>query len=287
MRGEGQDKDQVNQRIETKLAMSRRPPQALPPGDSNNKESEQEDVSSEAKQKVQKIIMTFFKKKPKKHGRGCSPKETTPPPQLAKKQKDEEAGKPAKKQHVGDAKKYINYSDPVEASTLKEAANHYYKTGKYLTLEDCMISNKPLISIPRGTVHLAAKAIQQSNLTNDAKPPAWLNSGGSTMTTSDGWSLMSEPMRAFIAGIAKCCDETQIGMSRKEVIQLMKLLTLATTMQCDNHFDYLVRMKKMPELKNHGRVQRAQAMMTKRSCIQLEQQLQWLKLRVLGGSSNN
>jgi hypothetical protein len=84
---------------------------------------------------------------------------------------------------------------------------------------------------------------------------------------------MSEPMRAFIAGIAKCRDEAQIGMSRKEVIQLMKLLTSATTKQCDNHFDYLVRIKKMPELKNHGRVQRAQATTTKRSCIQMEQQL--------------
>jgi hypothetical protein len=152
--------------------MSRRPPQALPPGDINDKESVQEDVSSEAKQKVHKNIMKFFKKKPKKCGQGCPPKETTPLPPLTKKQKDEEAGKPAKKQNVGDAKKYINYSDPVAAAALKEAANYYYENGKYLTLEDCMISNKPLISIPRGTVCLAAKAIQQSNLTNDAKPPA-------------------------------------------------------------------------------------------------------------------
>jgi hypothetical protein len=88
--------------------MSRRPPQAPPPGDSNDKESEQEDVSSEAKQKVQKNIMTFFKKKPKTRGRGRPPKETTPLPPLAKEQKDEEAGKLAKKQNVGDAKKYIN-----------------------------------------------------------------------------------------------------------------------------------------------------------------------------------
>jgi hypothetical protein len=95
------------------------------------------------------------------------------------------------------------------------------------------------------------------------------------MTTSDGWSLMSEPMRAFITGIAKCCDEAQISMSCKELIQLMKLLTLATTKQCDNHFNYLVRMKKMPELKNHGRVQRVQATTTKHSSIQMEQQHQW------------
>jgi hypothetical protein len=45
--------------------MPRRPPQAVPPGDSNDKESEQEDVSSEAKQKVQKNIMTFFQKETK------------------------------------------------------------------------------------------------------------------------------------------------------------------------------------------------------------------------------
>jgi hypothetical protein len=86
---------------------------------------------------------------------------------------------------------------------------------------------------------------------------------------------MSEPMRAFIADIAKCCDEAQIGMPCKEVVQLMKLLTLATTKQCDNHFDYLVSMKKMPELKHHRRVQRVQATTTKCSCIQMEQQLQW------------
>jgi hypothetical protein len=69
-------------------------------------------------------------------------------------------------------------------------------------------------------------------------------------------------MRAFNASRAKCCDEAQIGMSRNEVIQLMMLLTLATTKQCDNHFDYLVRMKKMPELKNHGRVQRGKQRQT-------------------------
>jgi hypothetical protein len=34
-------------------------------------------------------------------------------------------------------------------------------------------------------------------------------------------------------------------------------------------------MKKMPELKSHGRVQRAQVRTTKHSCIQMEQQLHW------------
>ncbi len=151
-----------------------------------------------------------------------------------------------------------------------------------------MLSNKLFVSIPRSTVCFAAKAIQQSDLTNDAKPSAWLSSGGSTIVQTHGKSLMSEQMRAFIADIAKCCDKAQIGMSRKEVIQLMKLLTSASTKQCDNHLDYLIRTKKMPELKNHGRVQRAQATTTKRmhpnGTAAPMAQLNW---ECLGGSSKN
>jgi hypothetical protein len=55
---------------------------------------------------------------------------------LTKKQKDWEAGKPAKKQNIGDAKKYPKYhSDPVAAAALKEAASYYNETGKYVTLK--------------------------------------------------------------------------------------------------------------------------------------------------------
>ena len=69
-------------------------------------------------------------------------------------------------------------------------------------------------------------------------------------------SLTSESMRASIAQTAKCCDEAQIGMTCKEVIRMMMHLTGGTSDQCENHNDYLICVKKMPELKNHGRVQR-------------------------------
>ncbi len=73
----------------------------------------------------------------------------------------EEAGKPAQKQNMAVAKKYINYSDLVVATALKEAANHYNKTGRYLTHEDAMLSDQALLSLPSGTVCLAAaKALQ-------------------------------------------------------------------------------------------------------------------------------
>jgi hypothetical protein len=88
-------------------------------------------------------------------------------------------------------------------------------------------------------------------------------------------SLMSESTRAFIAQTAKRRDEAQIGMTCKEVIRMMMHLTRGTSNQCENHYDYLIRTGKMPELMNHGRVQRAQQTTTKRSCIRIEQQFRW------------
>jgi hypothetical protein len=93
--------------------------------------------------------MTFFKKKPKKRGQGCPRKETTTPPPLANKQQVEEAGKLVQKQNVVVAKKYINYSDPVVATALKKAANHYNETGRYPTHEDAILSDQPLLSPPQ------------------------------------------------------------------------------------------------------------------------------------------
>jgi hypothetical protein len=86
---------------------------------------------------------------------------------------------------------------------------------------------------------------------------------------------MSESTRAFIAQTAKRRDEAQIGMTCKEVIRMMMHLTRGTSNQCENHYDYLIRTGKMPELMNHGRVQRAQQTTTKRSCIRIEQQFRW------------
>jgi hypothetical protein len=93
-------------------------------------------------------------------------KETTTTLPPTKKQQVDGAGKPAQKQNVAVAKKYINYSDPPVAATMKETANHYNETGKYLTFEDAMLSEKPLLSlwIPRDTVSYAA--VQQKHYTN-------------------------------------------------------------------------------------------------------------------------
>jgi len=98
---------------------------------------------------------------------------------------------------------------------------------------------------------------------------------GSRNKNTTSKSLTKESTRAIIAQTAKRRDEAQIGMTRKEIIRLMMHLTGGTSDQCENHYDYLISRKKMPELKNHGRVERAQHTTTKRSCIRIEQQFRW------------
>ena len=82
-------------------------------------------------------------------------------------------------------------------------------------------------------------------------------------------------MRELIANTIKFHDETQNGMTRKEVIQLLVQLTGGSGKLCKNHYDWMIRAKKLPQLKNNGRVQYAQATTTKCACIQVEQQLHW------------
>ena len=135
------------------------------------------------------------------------------------------------------------------------------------------MTNHPFFNIPKRTIKRHAEK-------KKPPPPGRLDSSGNAVVVTSfrdniGGSLMSESTRAFIAQTAKRRDEAQIGMTRKEVIRMMMHLTGGSSDQCENHYDYLICTGKMPELKNHGRVQRAQQTTTKRSCIRIEQQFCW------------
>jgi hypothetical protein len=82
-------------------------------------------------------------------------------------------------------------------------------------------------------------------------------------------------MRELIANTIKFRHEAQNGMTRKEVIQLLMQLTGGSAKCCKNHYDWMIRSKKLPQLKNNGRVQYSQAKTTKCACIRDKQQLCW------------
>lgn len=226
-------------------------------------------------------ITDFFKPKPKKRGRGrprktkALPAAAGPPP----------APVPEKKKARGS---YLDYKDPVVKAQLENEVDYFLATGNYLSsAED--VSSAPLILIPAATIRDNAKRRQASQAAASAaeqkKPAAeecFAKADLFQEQTADRRgvpSLLTEAQRRFIASTAKFRDEAKNGMTRKELIQLILQLSGSSDMkQCANHLDYLIRAKKLPELKNSGRVKSAQATTTKRACIRVEQQLRWHNL---------
>ena len=89
--------------------------------------------------------------------------------------------------------------------------------------------------------------------------------------------LLSIELTQVLQDIIRKRDEINNGVSQQEAIQLIVDLS-----QCDsrksaeNHLDYLIRSKKLTDLKRKGRVVTAQAITTERYQISLDQQLRWL-----------
>lgn len=88
------------------------------------------------------------------------------------------------------------------------------------------------------------------------------------MSTSEDIAVMSS--------IICCRDKNGNGMSRKEVITMLRDICSAPTLKsAENHYDYLIRKGKLQDLKRGGRVVKAQKTTTKRCCINAAQQLRW------------
>jgi hypothetical protein len=160
----------------------------------------------EPKKKVQLGIMSFYKKKAKKHGQG-HPWKVDPPPQPEKKQKVEEA-------KTGHWNKYADYSNPAVAAVQQEAVEVYVSTGgKFPTHGDDVLTNQPIIHIPKRRICRDAEKLLCTNKPTNSKSPVQLNSGGSAVVMAShentgrsltSRSLTSESTRAFIAQMAKC-----------------------------------------------------------------------------------
>jgi len=71
-------------------------------------------------------------------------------------------------------------------------------------------------------------------------------------------------------------DEANNGMSRNEVIALtMEMSQCSKRQTAENHFDHLVRTKRLRGVKNFGGTVAAQATTTKQSQMHIKQQLRW------------
>jgi hypothetical protein len=78
--------------------------------------------------------------------------------------------------------------------------------------------------------------------------------------------LLDDNERWFLTNTIAYRDHANTGMTRAEILSLMmELKQLAgptNRKKCHDHFDFLIRTKKLPELKRGGRVVAAQATRT-------------------------
>ena len=80
-------------------------------------------------------------------------------------------------------------------------------------------------------------------------------------------ALTTRNDRELLQSIAKQRDEMNRGMTRKDMIVLISELHSTDQKTAENHFDYLIRAKALPDLKKGGRVVTAQATTTNRTAI--------------------
>ena len=88
--------------------------------------------------------------------------------------------------------------------------------------------------------------------------------------------LLSNELVEVLQDIIRKRDQINNGVTRKEAIQLIvDLGQCVSSKAAENHLDYLIRLKRLPDLIQNGRIILAQSTTTERSQINREQQLRW------------
>jgi hypothetical protein len=86
---------------------------------------------------------------------------------------------------------------------------------------------------------------------------------------------LSVPHRKRLLQVIQTRDAKNDGMTRKEVLNVIQDISGYSQKAADNHLCYLVKNKKLPELKRSGQVVKAQQTTTSRSQVHIEQQLRF------------
>ena len=89
-------------------------------------------------------------------------------------------------------------------------------------------------------------------------------------------ALLSHNQVKYVEYIIVTRETLNLGMSRREVIQMISdIRQISYYVQAETHLDYLIRGKRLPNMKRHGRVTKSQAMTTERLHIFVLQQYHW------------
>jgi len=132
------------------------------------------------------------------------------------------------------------------------------------------------LGIPRSTLQRHVTKFQDVSAELSMRPELLTREMIFSSTRGGGKKLLDDHEIELLSSAMIYRDESNNGMSRNEAISLiMELAQMNNRKKAENHLEHLVRTKQLKGLKNNGRVVKAQATTTKRSQIQVEQQLRW------------
>ncbi len=132
------------------------------------------------------------------------------------------------------------------------------------------LSDDVAVPIPRSTLYSVKQRLLKTTT------PATTNSVTFLCDGRNEKGLTTEDDQREIAEIIRCRDMNNNGMCRNDAITLVMDWTGCEERgKARNHYAYLVRNKKLPDLKRDGRVVTAQKTTTKRGQITIEQQVRW------------
>ena len=166
----------------------------------------------------------------------------------------------------------LNYHRDRETwSMLKDAVIEFARIGD----KAVELSPIPLSTVKDNALKFASMAKRNSNgIVKDVTYEQFW--GDSSTTNKSKPSLLDGNQVLFLQEVIVERDNGNNPMTRHEVIQLITEISQCfDEMRAKNHFDYLIREKKLNLLKRDGKVSTAQATTTKRSAVTAEQQWRW------------
>lgn len=180
---------------------------------------------------------------------------------------------PAKQSNPDRKKKHTNWNEGVHKDAMAVALKSMHIQGNIQKAISAAQARFPTILIPRQTLE-SRYAKYMADMVDDVD----------ALDKFDRKKAMEEPSGVksslttaadvkFLQSLAVTRDNRNDGMPRKEMISIISELKSVTMKKAANHYEYLVRSKRLNQLKNDGRVVTAQATTTNRTAITTEKLL--------------
>jgi hypothetical protein len=175
---------------------------------------------------------------------------------------------------------YQSFDGEEYAAVKAVVLEHLAVNGDVAAATKAVGKSHPTIVVKRQTANSWLKKLQKeavaktNNDDSDQKLASFdRHAKAKTDLINNKSSLTSNADREFLQSVIKTRDERNAGMTRKEVICVIAEIGSVPFKAAENHLDYLIRSKKLPELKNSGRIVSAQATTTNRTAITTEKLL--------------